>query len=73
MGVRARIAKRIVRLANVVYPGPKVHGENYVALCNEHPEFAVAYKPDENGHPIILTVLYNGIRFTRPEHQEEAG
>lgn len=72
MGIRARIAKRIVRLANVVYPGPKSHGENYVAICNDHPEFAVAYCPDEEGTPVILTVLYNGIRFTRPEQQEEA-
>lgn len=70
MGIRAKIAKHIVRFANTIYPGPERHGENYVALCNDHPEFAVAYGSDEEGHRVIYTVLYNGIRFTRPEHQK---
>jgi hypothetical protein len=66
MGVRTKIAKAIVRTAHTVYQGHPKHGENWIAKSQQHPEYAVAFILDENGHPVICTVLYEGIVFVRP-------
>jgi hypothetical protein len=69
MGVRTKIAKAIVRTAHTVYQGHPKHGENWIAKSERHPEYAVAFII-EDGHPVICTVLYEGIVFVRPTAQE---
>lgn len=65
MGIRTKVAKAIVRHADVTYPGPEVHGDNWVSLWQGQPEYAVAWRYDPDGRRCICTVLYNHAEFSR--------
>lgn len=62
MGLTTKQVKRAFRAATTDYPGPAVHGPNRVRVAHG---LAIAYSLDR-GHPVILTVLWDGIEFVRP-------
>jgi hypothetical protein len=67
MGISTKVAKAIVRHATLVYQSRAEHGESaWVATSKEYPLYAVPYAVHGNVK-VILTVLYNGVEFTRPE------
>lgn len=66
MGIKAKVAKAIVRNAELVYPGPRRHGECWVAVWSGDPKHVVAYFL-EGDRPVVATVLYRGIEHTRPD------
>jgi hypothetical protein len=70
MGVSTKRAKRVVREADIVYVGnPKQSPHAKVAMSNTDREIAVVFAEDPDGQQWVLTVLYRGVEFTRPEAQ----
>lgn len=65
MDVRTKRVKAVVREPAMTYPGN--HRGETIAVGDG---LAIAYVEDDDGQPHVLTVMYHGIEFVRPEHRE---
>lgn len=68
MGLTTNYVKSCWREAKVDYPGPPIHGEENRIRKSVDGKIAVAYMDTDDG-PVILTVLWQGDRFTRAENE----
>jgi hypothetical protein len=67
MGVTTKRAKHVVRHADVVYPGSPDVPHSFIALCEADRQIAVVYAREPDGALTVLTVLYRGVEFVRPD------
>ena len=63
MGLTTKRVKQAFRRACLDYPGPERHGDNRVRVGDG---LAIAYTVVA-GTPLVYTVLWDGIEFTRPD------
>lgn len=63
MEVNTKRAKRIVQHPSMVIPGPPSNKDSFIATSADDKELQVAYAIDEDGRPIIITVLWNTQEF----------
>lgn len=68
MGLGTKEVKRAFRLPALDYPGPERHGHNRL-LVGLDGRLAIAYRPGDP--PVVMTVLWNGQTFTRPNAPQE--
>jgi hypothetical protein len=71
MNVTTKRVKRVVRTADILYPGhPSADGSPaWLAMSECDREIAVVFVRDAAGVPVVLTVLYRGREFVRPEDE----
>jgi hypothetical protein len=55
MGISTKVAKRIVRNADVRRPGGR-HSDAMIATSDDDPDYAVVYYPTDP--PIVITVVF---------------
>ena len=68
MEVNTKRVKRIVLRPSMVVPGPPSNPNSFVATAVDDPELRVAYGIDQDGRPIIITVLWNTQEdYVRPD------
>lgn len=61
MGISTKIAKWIVRHADLRRPG-NPGTDTVVATSRRYPDYAVVYA-EEEGAPVVITVLFNTVQF----------
>jgi hypothetical protein len=66
MAVRTKRVKRLVRNVHCTYPGYP-GSTAHVATSETEPDLAVVFVLGEDAVPIVLTVLWRGVEFVRPE------
>ena len=71
MEVSTKRVKHIVQQPSMVVPGPPSNPNSFVATADYDPELRVPYGFEEDGRPLIITVLWNTQEdYVRPDAKQ---